>query len=582
VTKSLVDDAASTAPDESIESASPRAAPRLRGLSPPLTTLWGRLAMLVVVTGVAFRYSLSTLIQSLSVDSPLAYLGLVPFLALALGIALARAREEEPEVHDRLLDRIIGVPLVVIALLVMVVLPAQMSTFFWLWRIDLLALPLFVAGVVVWLFGSRVFFRVLPAVLLLFLAWPIPFRMALARFLDGFTNLATQVVTEIVKVVPLATPVPNVEAGFLVPTPSGSFKVVVATECSGANGLLGFLLIAGVLMILAKGSWRRKLAWLAAGSVVVWVFNLFRILSIFLVGRLWGERVAIDGFHPYVGLVTFSMATLVAVWFMPRFGIGFGGGRRSTSDLARSVRTAVPHIRACGVGLLAVAVVAGAFNADLRRVNPVASALGAPRVIPFGELQQPAPGYDAQVVDHFDWAARFFGIDSDWTRYQLTGGGTDSLGSDLPVTADVITTTQLELFNDFGVEACYRFHGYDVEGVQQVDLGRGQVGSMLSWHDPVSPIRWTALYWFWPVAGHTGQPQRYQRIVLLLNSSTNARVWSPGVSGRPTTEVGMTLEQALQGKSDSSQLNARDQQLRSFLRSLGRAIVASSAPEHQR
>jgi exosortase/archaeosortase family protein len=497
-------------------------------------------------------------------------------------VLLARPHEGEPEVHDRLLDRILGIPLIAVSLLMLVVLPAQMSTFFWLYRIDLLALPIFVAGAVVWLFGSRTFFRVLPAVALLFVAWPVPFRLVLARFLDAFTNLSTSVITHIVGVVPLASPVPNIEAGFRVPTPSGSFKVVVATECSGANGLLGFLLIAGVLMVLAHGTRHRKLLWLLAGSAVVWVFNIFRILSIFLVGRLWGERVAIDGFHPYVGLITFSIATLIAVWFLPRFGIRFGGGRRSTAALVESVDRAVPRVRFAVGGLLVVALVAGTFNADLRRVNPVASALGAPRVIPFGSLRDPAPGYETAVVDHFDWAARFFGSDSDWTRYQLRGGGTPELGSELPVTVDVITTSQVELFDDFGVEACYRFHGYDVQGVEQVDLGRGQIGSMLSWQDPVSPIRWTALYWFWPVSGGANAQERYQRVVLLLNSSSRARVWSPDVSDRATTKVGMSLDQALEGKAGTPELNARDQQLRSFLRALGREVVASSAPVSDR
>ncbi len=179
-------------------------------------TLWGRLAVLVILTVTAFSYSLGTLMQSLSVDSPLAYLGLVPMLAVVLGIALARPRDHEPEVHDRLLDRILGVPLIVIALLMLMVLPAQMSTFFWLWRIDLLALPIFVAGAVVWLFGSRMLFRVWPAVLLLLVAWPVPFRMALARFLDGFTTFSSSAITRFVAVVPLAKPMANVEAGFRV------------------------------------------------------------------------------------------------------------------------------------------------------------------------------------------------------------------------------------------------------------------------------------------------------------------------------------------------------------------------------
>ncbi len=311
---------------------------------------------------------------------------------------------------------------------------------------------------------------------------------------------------------------------------------------------------------------------------MVWVFNLFRILSIFVVGRLWGERVAIDGFHPYVGLVTFSLATGFAIAFLPRFGITFGGGRRSLGDLVASVQRAVPRFRFSVVGLLAVALVLGAYNRDLRQVNPVASALGAPRVIPFGHLEEPAPGFSSKPIDHFDWAARFFGEDSNWTRYQLDGGGTAKVGGDLPVIADVVTTSNLQLFDDFGVEDCYRFHGYDVQAVEEVDLGRGQIGSLLSWHDPVSPIRWTALYWYWPISGINGQAQRYQRIVLLLNSSTKAKLWAAAVAGRPTTQVGLTIDQALQGKSGSTSSSTQDRQLRAFLRALGREIVAASAP----
>ena len=219
-----------------------------------------RLLFLVGVTALAFRYSLVTVLRSLGVDSPLAYLGLVPFIALGLGVALARPLADEPEVHDRYLDRILGVPLVATTLLVLVVMPTQMSTFFWMWRIDLLALPIFVAAAVVWLFGTRMLLRLAPAVVFLLAAWPVPFRMLLARFLDGFTALSASALERVVTVVPIAHAVSSLEGGFEVPAPSGSFQVVVATECSGANGLLGFLLIAGGLMLVARApggaSWR--------------------------------------------------------------------------------------------------------------------------------------------------------------------------------------------------------------------------------------------------------------------------------------------------------------------------------------
>jgi len=43
-----------------------------------------RILAAVAVIAVAYHYSLSTLVRNLGVDSPLAYLGLVPFIALAM------------------------------------------------------------------------------------------------------------------------------------------------------------------------------------------------------------------------------------------------------------------------------------------------------------------------------------------------------------------------------------------------------------------------------------------------------------------------------------------------------------------
>jgi exosortase/archaeosortase family protein len=546
-------------------------------------TRWDMRARVVAMLGivvVAFHYSIGTLVRSASVDSPLAYLGLVPLIALAIGAARARPRVGEPEVHDRYLDRILGLPLVGVSVLAMFVLPSRMSTFFWLWRIDLLILPFFVAGTVILLFGTRFAIRTRAALAFLFVAWPVPFRMLLARWLDGFTSMSVRAVGRVVALVPLASVDRTVEGGFRIGGPAGSFQVVVASACSGANGLLGFLLIAGAVMLVSTGPKLRKAAWLALGAVVVWVFNVGRIMLIFLSGRLWGETVAIDGFHPYVGLVTFSLATLLMVWLLPRFGIQLGrGGPGATSPAAPSVRRAVPRWRALALGLTGVAVLTAYPNGDLKKVDPVASALGAPRVVPFSQVANHVEGYRTRPVDHFGWATRFFCEDADWTRYEMSGRGTAQLGGDFNVTADVVTTTELDSFSDFGVEACYRFHGYDVENLREVDLGRGQVGTILSWKDAASPVRWTALYWYWPVAG--GTTQRYQRVVLLLDSSASGRVWAPTIkSGDLTSTVGLGIDQTLRGSggATSTVSSKRDGELRNFLVAFGRDIVSSSTP----
>ena len=59
---------------------------------------------------------------------------------------------------------------------------------FWVWRIDLLTLPVFVAGAVAIIFGVRVLWRQKLAVGYLFLGWPYPYSSVLLRVLDAFTT----------------------------------------------------------------------------------------------------------------------------------------------------------------------------------------------------------------------------------------------------------------------------------------------------------------------------------------------------------------------------------------------------------
>lgn len=538
-----------------------------------------RMVALLGFVIVAFHYSLRSVLGALGADSPLAYLGIVPVIALGFGIVLARPRHDELEVHDRYLDLIIGIPAIIVPLLVMIVLPTRMSTFFWLWRIDLLVLPLFVAGVVALLFGSRTLFRIKPAIAFLLLAWPVPFRMVVARWLEPFAELSTTAVGAAVRVLPVASRAPGRPEEFVIPGPAGEFSLLVASQCSGANSLLGFLLLAGPTAWVASGPRRNKWGWLATGAVLIWALNVARILVIFTVGRFWGETVAVDAFHPYIGLVTFAIGTGVMVWLMPRFGLHFGSGSRRT-PLGRSMAVAVPRWRTAAMMVGAVTVAIAVLDAGLVAVNPVASVLGAPRLQPFERAAARVEEMSTRRVDRFDWATRYFGERSDWTRYQISGITDPRLGSHLPVTADVVTTDDVSTFEDFGVDACYQFHGYAVENRREVDLGRGQFATVLSWQDPRSPIRWTSLYWYWPVNlfGET----RYQRIVLMIDSTAEGRVWAPPLKDNVLAQLGLKVTETLDAgarRQRATEISVRDEELRRFLVALARELVAASTPE---
>lgn len=62
------------------------------------------LGFLIVSVGTAYHYSLLTLARTLDLDTPLAYLGLVPLIAVAVGASRATATVDEPDIHDRLAE----------------------------------------------------------------------------------------------------------------------------------------------------------------------------------------------------------------------------------------------------------------------------------------------------------------------------------------------------------------------------------------------------------------------------------------------------------------------------------------------
>ena len=536
--------------------------------------VWQRTVALVTCVLVAFGYSLSMSMHSLSGDTPLAYLGLVPIIALVIGFATVTPSLRDPDVHDRYLDRILAIPAIVTTLVVLIVLPSRLSTFFWLWRIDLLVFPLFVAGLVALLFGTRTLLRTKAAIGFLLLAWPVPYQAMLTLGLDRFTSWSVSAVRMALNVVPLAAASNSADGGFRINGAGGPFEVVVASQCSGANGLVGFLLVAGAMMLVTRGRWTRKVAWLAGGAAVVWVFNVVRILIIFGAGRLWGQTVAVDGFHPYVGLVTFTLSTALMVWVLPRFGLTIGRQTAGPDALTASVNRAVPTWRTSAACLLALSTVLGVFDTGLRAYDPVVSALGVARLAPFADIVDGVDGFSGKYVDHFDWATRYFGDDADWTRYEFNGPGTSSLRTESAVTADVVTTNDVQSFNDFGVEACYRFHGYDVESSRQVDLGVGQSATLLGWKDPRSPTRWTALYWFWPVRANDGTTT-FQRVILLYNTSSSGPVTAPEAPTPLTRELGLSIDDQLKG-ARSDALDERSEDVRRFLVGFGRELVTAS------
>lgn len=541
----------------------------------PVSAGAGRLLLLIAIVVVAYHQSLLSLMRGLTLDTPLAYLGLVPLIALGLATSLIRRPYNGPSIHDRQVDFIIGLPLLVLAAGANYLLPTEFSTMFWVWRIDMLTFPLFVAGAAVLIVGTRTTARAKVPIAFLFLAWPYPYTLALFRWLDGFTSLTIRALVRAVAVVPWAAHDASGDGSrFWIGEGVDKFRVSVASQCSGANSLLGFLLVGAALMVLVKGPRLGKALWLLVGAVVTWALNLVRIMIIFFAGDQWGESVAIDGFHPVIGLFLFTVGMLVMVLSLRLFRLKIVPPAPRTA----SGRNGYPKLKLAIPIAAVITVTLATLNADIVRYSLVASDLGVPRLASFA-MSPPTPSTWAPTrkTDTYDWARRFFGEDSTWNRFSLTPPtpGNPGLWANAPIIADVITSSSLSRLNAFGIEACYKFHGYDLRNQVTVDLGGGIKGTSMRWQDGDGPV-WTTVYWHWPVV--EGGKRRFERVTLLLGDRGSTEVAATDIA---FNTVESRIDSAVsRGDVGASKVDERDEKLRSYLVAVARDLVSGqqSAP----
>jgi exosortase/archaeosortase family protein len=502
----------------------------------PATRRRVQVGVFLGVIVVAYHYSLTTLVQSLNLDTPLAYVGLVPFIALGLAAVGSRQATAEPPIYDRQVDYIIGVPLLATAFAINLLLPVRMSAMFWVWRIDLLSLPFFVAGTAAIIFGIRTLWRQRLAIAFLFLAWPLPYTALLIRQLNAVTSITLRALRFVLPIVHVGSPsLGGDPSTFNIVHHGVSFPLSVVSACSGVNGMVGFLLVGAAFGATVNGPRLRKAIWLGGGLFLLWVMNLVRLLLIFWVGQQFGEHFAIKVLHPFVGLVTFNVGVVIMVLLLKRAGLQIGKGTGPLLSQPKAEATtgalplAVPRLYSAFGVVAVLGLVLGAVNTNLSRYNLVARADGEPKLASFLNYPASPPGWAATFSTEYNFAKPFFGESSSWYRYTYgpTLGPSD-LHSSAPVVADVVNTNDLSSFSAYGVEACYRFHGYSLQSVRQIDLGGGITGQTLSYTTNGGRQDWSIVYWIWPV--QNGTSVRYERIILYGLNTSFVSVKQPGSS----------------------------------------------------
>jgi exosortase/archaeosortase family protein len=526
---------------------------------------------------IAYNYSLSTLLQTVDQQTPLAYISLVPAIALALAAVRARPLKPEPPIYDRQVDYAIGIPLILTAVAINEFLPARMSALYWFYRVDLFSLPVFVAGAVAIIFGCRVLWRQKLAIAFLFLAWPYPYEKYLLGVLNGFTDVTTLAVVKIALWTHLATPLITSDNALFAVTHNGkTFDLSIVSACSGVNGVIGFLLVGSAFAAIVRGPIVRKVLWLAGGMILLFVLNLGRIAFIFFAGREWGESIALNVFHPFIGLVLFCVGVLVMLMLIRPLGMHiYGVGTAppmavlptppdSTAPAAptpgslpeapkRKVALAVPRVYLAVVAVVLAALIIGVSDVDLNAYNLVAGVSGEAKLTAFIQSPVSPPGWSALYDTTFGWAKPLFGDTSTWNRYIMRSEGSGRLVTNAEVVADVINTPDLSSFSAFGVQACYTFHGYALANITQVSLVGGITGQAMSYTSQQFGS-WSIIYWIVPVKMESGG-NNYERVVLYVQNSGQGVVVPGLTTAASVHNIGGTLNPS--NEADRALINNR-------------------------
>jgi exosortase/archaeosortase family protein len=536
------------------------------------TRTWIQVGVLLGAVLIAYNYSLSTLLQTVDQQTPLAYISLVPVIALVLAAVRSRPLKPEPPIYDRQVDYTIGIPLILTAVAINEFLPARLSALFWFYRVDLFSLPIFVAGAVAIIFGCRVLWRQKLAIAFLFLAWPYPYEKYLLGVLNAFTNVTLAAMDKIAVWTHLATPTLSSDnALFSINHHGTTFALSIVSACSGVNGSVGFLLVGSAFAAIVRGPIVRKVLWLTGGMLLLWVLNLGRITFIFFAGKEWGESIAINVFHPVIGLVLFAVGLIVMLLLIRPLGMEIPIG--STSHPASSnaatpissnfsspqetqkhkVTLAVPRVYLAVVAVVVAALVIGVSDVGLSDYNLVAGVSGNAKLSAY--IQGPvAPlGWTAQYETSYAWAKPLFGDTSVWNRYIMRTEGGSSLSTRAPVVADVINTPDLSSFSAYGVQECYTFHGYALADVTQVSLVGGIVGQAMSYTSQQFGS-WSIVYWIVPVKMDTGGTN-FERVVLYVQNSGQGVVVKGLTTAASLHNIGGTLNPS--NEADRALINNR-------------------------
>lgn len=276
------------------------------------------IASIILPIIIVYRHDLEILANEALKNEALGHVLLIPFLA---GILFYLKRDVVKasfsiKHHKRgklgYVDDIIGVSLCLVAFLIY----WYGSYTFYPLELHLLSLPIFLMGVIIILFNSKVMTTLFFPILFLYFLVPPPteFIYVLGGVMADFNTRASYIILKTINLpVTLSTsygpPIVMLTTSLGNPT---SFTIDL--PCSGIYSLIAFATFAAFLAFITSASPPRKIGVLLLGFIIFDLLNIIRITAILSIAYLFGEELAMTLFHVLAGTLLIFIGILLTLF----------------------------------------------------------------------------------------------------------------------------------------------------------------------------------------------------------------------------------------------------------------------------
>jgi exosortase/archaeosortase family protein len=498
----------------------PLSFPRPRLLAP--AGVWAPV-VLALLTMIAFWRSFTSIAPLLGVENPSGLTPLVP-IAVAWFAAAAvrrRARAGLP-IRGSTDEAIVDIPIAALLLGVAAWLvwkaPEQYGWYYWTYRLDLLAVPFFILGTAVLLWGLQTVLFYRGVALSLFLIWPEPLLRLQNAVAPVLAILSAALARPLADALGAQLAAVGPDPRLFVGSGPNAFRLLVADVCSSSSASLIVPLFAAPAVHHFGIPFRRALPWIAGGVSLMLVGNVLRIAALVVTADRAGAGYAMGTVHPIAGMIVLAVVFFVLWLAMPQ-------GTTAAQNAVTHPAFAAVSGRLVISGLLVAAAFAvmstrlGAFE-ELPTVGPPGGAMSQP----LDYFKLPA-GW--QVVDQGELATQhLFGPGSNayWINVRAADG-TFVLGQ-------LVTTPNRSRLQAYSLERCRVYHGSDVVGKKTFSLGAGGLATIVdTWAQRGRPdsARMSVLYWEAPFVADG--KEMHARVALFLPQRYEQRITTPGTPG---------------------------------------------------